>query len=243
MATDFACDPPNISSRRSQSPSRAQLAPVQIRAHEKITFVGDSLTSGFNGALSWPTGTGNFIDQVNATLGAGNEIVATENGVPSIGIDYLSAHISTMVFASDPTLVFLWIGTNDAAGAGVENFREKYITYLSNIIAWKPTIKLVTIGLGPRGSEYWELNGSGNPVWSPLAPSLYTYDSDIQLASAALGATFIDWRKWLLAWEVVHNPGAGTSGFATIDGTHYNDTGQKQIAACALQSRYLSVFP
>lgn len=243
MAVDLGCDPPNLSSRRNTNPDRAQLAPLAIRTHEKITFGSDSLSTGFNGALSWPTGTGNFLDQVNAILGVGNEVIAVENGQAGSGIDYLSGHLDTLILNSVPTMVMLWVGVNDAA-TGTDGFIDKYIAVLARIQSSLPGVKIACIGLGVRQSEVWTIDAStGLPVWNPAQPSLNVYDAYVAQAAASMGCMFVDWRKWLLAWEVIHNPGQGVSGFATVDGTHYNDAGQKQIAACILQAKYLSVSP
>lgn len=245
MATDLACDPPNLSTRRNSQPPRAQLAPLSIRSGERITFGSDSLTTGFNGALSWPTGTGNFNDQVNAILGAGNHIVDVENGQPGTGIEYLAANLNTLIINSAPTLVILWVGVNDAISPlGVDDFAAKYATVLARIKAALPGVKIACIGLGAYITEHWEIDPvSGLPIWNPLESALNWYDIWIQNAAASMGAMFIDWRKWLLAWEVINNPGGGAFPFATVDGTHYNDAGQKQIAACILQSKYFTVAP
>lgn len=243
MAVDLGCDPPNLSSRRNTNPGRAQLAPLAIRSLEKITFGSDSLTTGFNGALSWPTGTGNFNDQVNAILGGGNHIVDVENGQAGSGIDYLATNLNTLIINSAPTMVILWVGVNDAA-AGTDSFTDKYITVLARIKAALPGVKIACIGLGVRQSEVWTIDAStGLPVWNPAQPSINVYDAYVAQAAASMGCMFIDWRKWLLAWEVINNPGQVATGIATVDGTHYNDAGQKQLAACILQSKYLSVAP
>ena len=245
MAVDLGRVPPNLGARRTSQPVRTQLAPLQIRSGERITFGSDSLTTGYNGALSWPTGTGNFLDQVNTILGAGNHVVDVENGQPGTGIEYLAAHLDTLILNSAPTMVILWCGVNDAISPlGVDDFQAKYTIVLARIKAALPGVKIACIGLGAYTTEHWEIDAStGLARWGPTQTPLDYYDIWIQNACAAMGATFIDFRPWLLAWEVIHNPGGAAFPFATVDGTHYNDAGQKQIAACALQSKYFTVFP
>jgi lysophospholipase L1-like esterase len=218
------------------------LAPVPIRAHERITYGTDSLSVGYNGQPPWPTGAGNFFDQVNAILGAGNEVVGTAVGKPGTGIIYLRDHLQSLIFDNDPTLVMLNVGINDAR-APVENFLDEYANVLARIKAWKPTVKMLCIGLGPLEAEYWTFDSAGKAVWNPAQPSINTYDNYIRQAATAMGCMFVDWRQFLLAWEVIHNPGQQVLGFATIDGTHYTDAGQKQLAAAILQPSICTVSP
>jgi lysophospholipase L1-like esterase len=243
VATDLACDPPNLSSRTNAAPDRPQLAPVTIRANENIVFGSDSLTTGFGTAVSWPTGTGNFIDQVNTILGAGNHDTTTQNGAAGTGIDYLLANISTLIFAPNPTLVILECGLNDCiASTPVVNFSEKYVSMLTQIKAWKPSVKIIVIGIGVILTEAWE-NGPNGPQWPTGRASLDTFDQYIKMAAASQGVMFVNWRQRLLAWEAVNNPGGASLGFATVDGTHYTDAGQKALAAAVLQPYVCSVFP
>ena len=136
--------------------------------------------------------------------------------------------------------MILLTGVNDAA-TGVDGFVDKYMSVLTQIKAWKPTVKIISIGIGPRQSEVWSIDGTGNPVWNPAQPSLNTYDTYVKQAATSAGVVFVDWRKWLLNWEVVNNPTQAALGFATIDGTHFTDAGQKALAAVVLQS--CVVFP
>jgi hypothetical protein len=50
-----------------------------------------------------------------------------------------------------------------------------------------------------------------------------------------MNVVFVDWRKWLLKWEVINNPTQAAISAATVDSTHLSDVGQKELAAAILQ--------
>lgn len=221
---------------------------VALHNGTKVHFVGDSITQ-----LAWFSVAGGFVDQVNAILSPG-AIVVTATGYSGQVTSEFAADMNTRVFAYNPDVVVLEVGTNDiSVGTGMTIFSTAYASILSQIAAWKPGTPVLCIepmlyneqwfatfyatGVTPTVGRGVVQSGNAGvvhtipgPAWGP---NIYdyrfqSYCDAIAAAVTTAGQTLALNRAPALVYEAAHNtPAIGAvGGILTADGAHPNSTGK-----------------
>lgn len=132
-----------------------------------------------------------------------------------------------------PILV-LQCGINDAAAivnstGTLLQFQTGYNACVSEWLTVFPAGLVIGISAYMHG-ETWV----SGPAWDPanaFTSAIVSVNNAMQTILAGLGSAgaYVDLRTPALAWEVANNPGAASSGFATVDGTHPKIVGMTSI--------------
>jgi lysophospholipase L1-like esterase len=211
-----------------------------------VHFVGDSIT-----ASGWYSETGGFVDQINAQIaafpsrryysrvsgsGVGNgggtssaivmpvaasPIVVTASGVSGNTVADIATNVAARITNYNADINVILVGINDAIlGTPYATFEASYTSMLSQVVAALPTRQIACCSVLCYG-EQWQ---AGPDPWGPNLNDVQcaNIDAKIALCTAAVGATYIDFRTTLGVWETQNNPGppGAASGVFTSDGVH-----------------------
>lgn len=218
----------------------AQRRPVWPRLEDggKVVFFGDSIT--FAGAKE-----GGYIRRLEATWKELGDAVPRLDfvgaGVSGNKVPDLLARLDRDVLQQQPSLVVIYIGTNDVwhslheKGTPLDRFRNGLLSLIAQIRAAKAGVMLCTpaaIGELPRGEN--KLDGM-----------LERYAAAIRAVAREQGCPLVDLRDLFVppvaAREAaVEQPPHKQQGILTSDGVHLNAAGNQRVAA-AIQSRLLQL--
>jgi lysophospholipase L1-like esterase len=203
----------------SDRPSNAFAQP-RLFEGDRIVFAGDSIT--FLGIHA--TGTAGWILQFQERAErAVPGITVTGSGIPGNTSADLLKRFSSTVLNTDPTVVVIWIGTNDI-GKGlpisetVENFYQ-----MLRLALGKQSVREVIL-VSP------ECVGEDKDGKNPKDPFLDQMATIIQEFASSGNSGKIYYCPMRAQWRVMEsevNPMGLTSGVLTIDGVHPNVRGNK----------------
>ena len=190
---------------------------IALERGDRVLFFGDSLTAGGIGPDGYVSLVRNALNEKHPDLGLEVEAVATGgHRVPN-----LLARVDQDVLARKPTIVFIQIGVNDAAG-GVKP--EDFKAQLEELIGRLRDggAKVILCSLTSLGEKHDGSNRIDDRL-EELAEVARTVarEQDLPLN---------DLRKAFVAYWKEHNADNLAEGILTYDGNHFNETGQKFVA-------------
>jgi len=207
------------------TPSTKDMTGITLTTGDRVVFFGDSITEagvqpGGYVTLLQERAADRFPDGSVELLGAG----ISGNKVPD-----LLQRVDSDVYSLDPTVVVIYIGTNDVwhwldfpqvIGTTEEDFETGLLDLIGGFKGRDIQVLLCTpavIGERPHGQNE--------------ADDMLDRYVEIQRdVAAASGATFCDLRERFLTHLSDHNPDGVDRGILTTDGVHLNAAGNRFVA-------------
>jgi len=203
----------------SDRPSRA-LSQPRLSEGDRIVFAGDSITwLGINatGAPGW------ILQFQQRAERAVPGVKVTGSGIPGNTSTDLLNRFSTTVLNVDPTVVVIWIGTNDIGkGLPITETVENFYQMLRLALA-KPSVREVIL-VSP------ECIGEAKDGKNPKDPQLDQMAAIINQFAASGNSGKIYYCPMRTQWAVMEseaNPMGLYKGVLTYDGVHPNIKGNQ----------------
>ena len=203
----------------SDRPSQA-LSQPKLFDGDRIVFAGDSITwLGIN-AKGTPGWILQFQNRAERSV-AGLQV--TGSGIPGNTSSDLLKRFSTTVLNVDPTVVVIWIGTNDIGKGVPTNETVENFYQLLRLALAKQSVREVIL-VSP------ECVGENKDGKNPLDPQLDQLAAIINQFATSGNSGKIYYCPMRAQWktrESIVNPMGLTKGVLTIDGVHPNVMGNQ----------------
>jgi lysophospholipase L1-like esterase len=192
-------------------------ATIKLKKGDRVLFFGDSLTALALGPKGYVSLVRKALKEKHPELGI--EVLAVATG--GHRVTDLIKRVDKDVIARKPTVVFIQIGVNDAAGGVTpEQFKlqiEELIGKLQKAGARVVLCSLTSLGEKRDGANHIDKK------LEALADVARTVAREQKVPLNDLRKAFVDyWKK--------HNPDNKDKGILTYDGNHFNDTGHRFVA-------------
>ena len=193
---------------------------------DRIVFLGDSIT--YNGSA--PNG---FVTLIWNALHSRKDadIQAINAGIPGNRVPDIQERLDRDVLGFAPTVVFLYIGTNDVwhwetnAGTTKADYEAGLRDIIGRLRARGITVILATPGvIGEKTS--------GNKFDDMLSQ----YSGISRKVAADFGVQVCDLHRVFLDYLASHNPGNQAQGILTVDQVHLSELGNDLVADEATKS-------
>lgn len=204
----------------------APAASLELRAGDRIVFLGDSITAGGVREKGYVTLVGQAIAQQQAGLGV--EIVGA--GISGNKVPDCQKRLQRDVLDKQPTVVVIYIGINDVwhwnrnAGTTKEDFETGLLDLIKRCQDAAARVVLCTpsvIGEKTDGSNQFD-------------KMLDEYSAVSRKVAEQTGVCLLDLRQKFLAQLKTLNADNQEKGVLTTDGVHLNDAGNRFVADCVL---------
>jgi isoamyl acetate esterase len=193
--------------------------PVRLTPKDRLLFFGDSITQ-FGGDHA----TG-YVNLVKAALESSLPgITVFEAGISGNTVQDLQDRVKRDVLAKTPSVVVIYIGTNDVwqqmEGGGVEadSFRSDLLSLIDQLEKHGARVLLCTPAV------------IGEAKRNALDTLLDQYSEIIRKLGAERQTQVIDLRIAFRQYLAVHNSMDVEQGILTGDGVHLNDLGDQLVA-------------
>ncbi len=194
----------------------------QLGEHERIVFLGDSITQSGAG----PDG---YITMVRSRIAerlpeASIDVIGA--GISGNKVPDLQTRLENDVLRLEPTVVFVYIGINDVwhSQSGRGTSKEDFETGLKDIIA-KTTATGARVILCTASVIGEKTDGSNE-----LDGMLDEYCQISREVAAETGVGLLDLRSAFIEELKVANPDNSAAGVLTTDGVHLNEAGNRFVA-------------
>jgi lysophospholipase L1-like esterase len=197
----------------------ADTTPVKLATTDRLLFFGDSITE-FGGDHA--AGYVNLVKAALESLLPG--ITVFEAGISGNTVQDLQARVKRDVLAKTPSVVVIYIGTNDVwrqmEGGGVEadSFRSDLFSLIEQLEKHGARVLLCTPAV------------IGEAKRNTLDALLDQYSEIIRKFGAERQIQVIDLRLAFRQYLAVHNSIDVEQGILTGDGVHLNDLGDRLVA-------------
>ena len=197
-------------------------ATITLQKGERIIFFGDSLTDLARGPKGYVSLVHNRLKETHPDLKISVEPVATGGH----RVTNLLARMDKDVLAKKPTLVFIQIGVNDAAGGVTPKQFKGQLEELIGRLR-KGGARVILCSLTSLGEKHDGSNRIDDKL-EALAAVARVVAQEQKLPLNDLRKAFVNhWKK--------NNPDNKASGILTYDGNHFNDAGHRFVAAQMLK--------
>jgi len=203
----------------------ADTTPAKLARTDRLLFFGDSITQ-FGGDHA--TGYVNLVKAALDKLLPG--ITVLEAGISGNTVQDLQARVKRDVLAKNPSVVVIYIGTNDVwhqmEGGGVEadSFRSDLLSLIDQLEKHGARILLCTPAV------------IGEAKRNALDTLLDQYSEIIRRLGVERQTQVIDLRSAFRQYLAMHNSMDVEQGILTGDGVHLNDLGDRLVADQVLKA-------
>jgi lysophospholipase L1-like esterase len=212
------------------------VTPLIIAPGARITLGIDSITIGYNASNSQTdTSFGMWLPLQTAmssafTAAGKKPPTFTNTGAVGQNTSGWLAGLNSLVLTTNPTDVFLILGTNDASSGAIPaaTTQSNCVSAFTQIISSFPSVRIHVFGTHLYTSEQWPDGSASGPSNSALA-ALCNAAIYAAVAMFPANCRWYNMRQFEYTWEAANNtpqPGVAT-GLLTQDGTHPTKIGQR----------------
>lgn len=206
----------------------SRLAGPELKAGERIVFLGDSITRGGVQPKGYVTLTRAAIENERP----GEDIKVFGAGIGGNRVPDLQKRLDSDVLTSNPTVVVIYIGINDVwhwernKGTTQADYEAGLRDLIGRIEARGARVLLATPTV--IGEKYDGTN--------PNDRLLEEYAAISRRVAREEGVQLIDLRKVFIDYLKQHNTSNAEKGVLTTDGVHLNSIGNRLVADTMLEA-------